>query len=130
MATDIVDYPRQGFSCAGSILSSALQYLRKANEISHAASSFGGGIGRSDLCGLFTGGHMAIGIAAGMIHKDVKPRQQYAREISHKYWDWWESLAPIHCKDLRPKYDKEGYTRMLQRVAVKVEELIKPAVSG
>ena len=130
LAEDILHYPEQGLSCAGSVLTSALKYLGKGNEISHTASSFGGGIGRSDLCGLLTGGHMAIGVAAGMIHKDVKPRQQYAREISNQYWDWWESLAPIHCKDLRPKYDKEGYARMLQRVAVKVGELIKPAVSA
>lgn len=129
MATDILNYAEQGFSCAGSILSSSLIFLGKCDEISHVASSFGGGIGRSDLCGLLTGGHMAIGVSSGMIHKDVKSRQKYAREISNKFWDWWGSLAPIHCNELRKKYDKEGYSRMIQRVAIKVEELIKPALS-
>ena len=128
MATDILNYPKQGFSCAGSIVSCSLTYLGKRDEISHVASSFGGGLGRSDLCGLLTGGHMAIGVASGMIYKDVKQRQKYSREISNKFWDWWESLAPIHCNELRPKYDKEGYARMIQRVALRVEELIKPAL--
>lgn len=129
MANNILDYPEKGFSCASSILSSAITYLGKCDEISHTASSFGGGIGRGDLCGLLTGGHMAIGVCAGMIHNDIKQRQGYAREISNKYWDWWESLAPIHCKELHPKYDTDGFNRVLQRVAVKLEELIKPAVS-
>ena len=127
MAKDILNYPGQGFSCAGSILACAVKFLDKPQEISHAASSFGGGIGRSDLCGLLSGGHMAIGISAGMIHSEVKQRQKYAREISNQYWDWWESRAPIHCKELKTKYDREGYLRMIQRVALKIEELIKPA---
>lgn len=129
MAADIVNYPKKGMNCSGSILSASLKYLGKNHEIAHAASSFGGGIGRADLCGLFTGGHMAIGVAAGMIHQDIKQRQKAAREISNQYWDWWESLAPIHCKDLRPQYDNEGYARMIQRVALKMEELIKLALS-
>ena len=83
MAGDILNYPEQGFNCAGSILACSLAFLGKSEDISHVASSFGGGLGRSDLCGLLTGGHMAIGVAAGMI----------------------------------------------QRVAMKVEELIKPAVT-
>jgi C_GCAxxG_C_C family probable redox protein len=128
MAADILDYPKQGFSCAGSILTCSLAFLGRYDEISHVASSFGGGIGRSDLCGLLTGGHMAIGVSAGMIHKDVKERQKYAREISNKYWDWWKSMAPIHCSELKPQYDREGYARMIQRVALKIEELIKPAL--
>ncbi len=128
MAKNILNYPEQGFSCASSILSCSLKFLGKPQEISHTASSFGGGIGRSDLCGLLTGGHIAIGVSAGMIHSDVKQRQKYAREISNQYWDCWESIAPIHCKQLRSKYDREGYLRMLQRIAVKIEELIKPAL--
>jgi len=128
MATDILNYPGQGFSCAGSILASSLAFLGKSEEIVHVASSFGGGLGRSDLCGLLTGGHMAIGVSAGMIHKEVKERQNYARKVSNVYWDWWKSRAPIHCGDLRSKYDSEGYPRMLQRVALKVEELIHPAL--
>jgi len=129
MATDILNYPKQGFNCAGSIIASALTYLGKSDEISHVTASFGGGIGRADLCGLLTGAHMAIGVASGLMHKDVKQRQKYAREISNKFWDWWEALAPIHCKELRPKYDQAGYSRMIQRVALKVAELIKPALS-
>lgn len=126
MAKYILNYPKQGFSCAGSILSSSLKFLEKNEEISHAASSFGGGIGHGDLCGLFTGAHMAIGISAGIVHKDVKERQKYAKEVSAKFWDWWESKAPIHCKELRSQYDSAGFARMLQRVALQVEELIKP----
>ena len=129
MATDILNYPKQGFSCAGSILSCSLKFLGKSEEISHVSSSFGGGIGRFDLCGLLTGGHMAIGVSSGIIHKDVKERQKYARTVSNMYWDWWELYAPIHCEQLRPSYDSEGYSRMIQRVALKVEELIKPSLS-
>ncbi|MBN2029519.1 C_GCAxxG_C_C family protein [bacterium] len=129
MAVDILNYPGQGFSCARTIIYCALHFLGKSDEIGHAASSFGGGLGRSDLCGLLTGGHMAIGVAAGMIHEGVTQRQRYAREVSNQFWDWWEPLAPIHCRELKPKYDQEGYSRMIQRVALKVEELIKPALS-
>ena len=33
-------------------------------------------------------------------------------------------MSPIHCADMRSKYDAKGFERMMLRVAVKVEELI------
>jgi len=106
-----------------------LKYLDLNDNISHTASSFGTGIGRADLCGLLTGGHMAVGAAAGIIHKKPKIRQIYAGNLSSQFRNWWMERAQIHCSKLRPHHDRAGYSRMIQRIALKIEELVGPVRS-
>jgi len=114
----------KGYSCAESILLAALRYLKKPEEYLHSAASFGGGMTQSDLCGYLTGGIMALGNAAGAHHKDRKIMKAQAGKMTKEYWKWWESWAPLHCYQLRPKYDKGGSINMKKRVAAKIEELI------
>ena len=124
MAKEIVKRPAKGFSCAGAILASALKYMDKPENIADAAAAFGGGIGHKDLCGFLTGGIMAIGIAAGMKHKERKEMKAHARKLTKEFWAWWKSMAPLHCHELSPNYNKEGFYNMAKRVAVKIETLI------
>lgn len=125
MAKEMVKLPGQGFNCAESIFLAGLKYLKKPGDYVQAAAAFGGGMGHFDLCGLLTGGFMALGVAAATYYSDRKKMKAQARMMSKEYWKWWESWAPIHCYQLRTKYDKAGYKNMARRVAAKVEELIK-----
>jgi C_GCAxxG_C_C family probable redox protein len=125
IAKEIEKLPTQGFSCAESILLATLKYLKKPEDYVHAAASFGGGMGHYDLCGLLTGGFMALGIAAGTYHSDRKKMKAQAGKMTKEYWKWWQSWAPLHCYQLRTRYDRFGYINMTRRVAAKVEELIK-----
>jgi len=129
LAQEIVGVREEGNNCAESVLTAVVRVLDRPEEIAHVAAPFGGGIGRFDLCGLLTGGHMALGLAAGMVHSDSAKFKSLARELSAKYWKWWTAWAPIHCHELRPNYDSEGFERMLQRVAAKIEQLIEPALT-
>lgn len=115
----------KGYSCAESILLAALKYLKKPGEFLHSAAAFGGGMGHFDLCGFLTGGFMALGNAAAAHHKDRKTMKARASKMSGEYWNWWESWAPIHCYQLKPKYNKDNFVNMKKRVAAKIEELIK-----
>ena len=115
----------KGYNCAESILLAALKYLKKPEELLHSAAAFGGGMGHYDLCGLLTGGFMALGITANTYHKDRKKMKILLGKMTKEYWKWWESWAPLHCYQLRPKYDKDGYLNMKKRTAAKIEELIK-----
>ncbi|UCH95520.1 MAG: C_GCAxxG_C_C family protein [Candidatus Aminicenantes bacterium] len=126
MAKEIVTL--EGYNCAESILLAALKYLKKPEEFLHSAAAFGGGMGHYDLCGLLTGGFMALGIAAGTHHQDRKEMKSQAKKMTKEYWNWWESWAPLHCYQLKPKYDKDVYINMKKRVAAKIEELIKKGV--
>jgi len=90
-----------------------------------AAAGFGGGMGRRDLCGLLTGGIMTIGFAGGKIHDNRDSMRGYVRAATGEYWSWWESRAPLHCRELRDQYNgTTEYLRMCKRVAVKLEDLI------
>ena len=114
-----------GYNCAESILLAALKYLKKPGEFLYSAAAFGGGMGHYDLCGLLTGGFMALGNAAGFHHKDRKKMKARLGKMTKEYWNWWESWAPLHCYQLKPKYDKDTYINMQKRAAAKIEELIK-----
>jgi hypothetical protein len=129
MAKDIENYAGKGYSCAESIYVVSLNALDRPEEWLHAAAVFGGGLGKRDLCGLLTGGMMAIGVAGGKLHPNRKDAKDWAREASSSYWDWWESMAPLHCRDLRTKYEgKDEYLRMCKRAAFKIEQLIEQAI--
>jgi len=130
MAGDMENYLGKGYSCAGMILLVSLRYLGKPEEWVHAAAAFGGGMGRGDLCGLLSGGMMAIGFASGMLNPDdLKALHRDAREWSNIYWDWWQQWGPVHCRTLKNQYKgPDEFLRMGKRVAVKIESLTKPAV--
>lgn len=129
LAKDIENYAGKGYSCAESMFIVSLRFLEKPEECVHAAAAYGGGLGKGDLCGLLTGGMMGIGIAGGKMHENRLQMKKTVRDLSNEFWAWWESWAPIHCRDLRKEYEgKEEYLRMCKRVSVKMEELIKPAI--
>ena len=66
-------------SCAESIFASALKYLGQPENMVHAAGGFGGGLNHYDLCGLLTGGIMAIGVAAGMENSDNEEKKRIGK---------------------------------------------------
>jgi C_GCAxxG_C_C family probable redox protein len=120
----------KGCSCAESVLLAALRHLEQPEEFLHSAAAFGGGMGHRDLCGLLTGGFMALGNAAAVQHEDRGRMKARAKRMTDEYWRWWQTLAPIHCRELKPLYDKDGYVNMKKRVAMKIEELIEEEKRG
>jgi len=113
-------------SCAEKVLLSTVRSFRKPDKLACFAASFGGGIQRYDLCGMLTGGFMSIGLAGEELYTDPEQRSAFVRKATREYWEWWEAYAPIHCHELRPRYswDPDGYNRMLQRVALKLDEVL------
>ncbi len=128
MAQDVPNYMGKGLGCAEICLAASCKFMGVQDEWLDAAAVFSGGMGKGDLCGLLTGGLMAIGIAAGRLHEARTELKQYARPLKDEYWDWWTSRGPLHCADLRTRYEgTEQFLRMTQRAAAKVEQLIEPA---
>jgi hypothetical protein len=128
MAQDVPSYMGQGLGCAEICLASSCKYMGVSDEWVDAAAVFSGGFGKGDLCGLLTGGLMAMGIAAGKLHEGRAELKQFARPLKDDYWDWWTARGPVHCAELRQRYDgSEEFIRMTQRAAAKVEKLIEPA---
>lgn len=126
MAKDLDDYFGKGFNCAESALVVALRFLKKPEELAWAASGFGGGLGRKDLCGFLTAGAMAIGVYAGSLQQERKASKDLCGRRVAELWEWWAATAPLHCSEIR-----EGRTdfRVCQRLgrlaAAKVEQLIR-----
>jgi C_GCAxxG_C_C family probable redox protein len=126
MAKDLLNYYKNGYNCAESMLYVALKFMKKPKKLFWAASGFGGGIGHKDLCGFLTGGVMAIGLSVG----DLKVSRDEARKICTKkvdeYWKWWASLAPYRCSGIKTEgRTSEVCKRVGRLAAARVEGLIK-----
>ncbi len=75
------------------------------------------------------GGIMACGLAAGSRHSDQGMKSKYAMDLVGKYWAWWLERASLNCGEIRPNCFGEGYPRMYNRAAAKIEEILAKAAA-
>ena len=129
MAQEIAGLNGQGYPCSEMILLAALRRFGLPENHLDAAAVFGGGVGKRDLCGLLTGGLMAIGFATGEKYADRAQVHQVGRTASNAYWDWWLTRGDLHCMGYGTTHESsEEFVRMCQRVAVKLEEVMTEVV--
>lgn len=125
MAQEIAGLNGQGYPCSEMILLASLRRFNLPENHLDAAAVFGGGVGKRSLCGLLTGGLMAIGIAAGQKYADRDQVHTLGRTASNAYWDWWLTRGDLNCMGPGTEHENsEEFVRMCQRTAVKVEEVI------
>jgi len=125
MAAEIAGLNGQGYPCSEMILLAALRRFDLPENHLDAAAVFGGGIGKRSLCGLLTGGLMAIGFAVGTRYQDRSQVHQVGRRASNDLWDWWLTRGDLNCMGPGTEHENsEEFVRMCQRVAVKAEEVI------
>jgi hypothetical protein len=128
MAQDVLNYAGHGYGCAECSYMVGLRYMGEPEERLSAAGVLSGGFSQGDLCGFLTGSMLAIGVAAGKLHKDRESMRAFSRPLAKEYWEWWESRGPLHCSDLRELYaGDEEFFRVGQRAVAKLEDLIAPA---
>lgn len=126
MAQDLENYFGKEYSCAESLLLVSLRYLGKPENLVWAACGFGGGMYQRDLCGVLTGGFMAIGFSVGMLKKDRKESKEICGQFVRQYWKWWTSQAPIHCSEIiKPGTSLRVCRRLGLLASAKVEDMIK-----
>jgi C_GCAxxG_C_C family probable redox protein len=129
MAQEIAGLNGKGYPCSEMILLAALRRFDLGENHLDAAAVFGGGVGKRDLCGLLTGGLMAIGFAAGEKFSDRRQVHQVGRTASNAYWDWWVTRGDVHCMGYGTAHENsEEFVRMCQRTAVKLESVLKEVV--
>jgi hypothetical protein len=125
MAQAMASLHGQGYPCSEMMLLVGLRGAGLPDHHLDAAAVFGGGVGKRDLCGLLTGGLMAIGFAAGKKYSDRAEVHRVGRRASNAYWDWWTSRGDLHCMGPGTEHqDAESFLRMTQRTAVKLEEVL------
>ena len=125
LAQEIAALNGKGYPCSEMILLASLRRFDLPENHLDAASVFGGGIGKRSLCGLLTGGLMAIGIAAGHTYSDRGQVHTLGRTASKAYWDWWTSRGDLNCMGPGTEHENpEEFIRMCQRAALKVEEIV------
>ena len=98
-----------------------------ALDVVAAATGFGGGMGRKDLCGYVTGGVMAIGLFCGAAKGSDKAARQKCGRLTKEYLDWWTASTPLHCGDIKQpcgfqlmgKNASEFLQKMFEREAAK-----------
>ncbi len=105
MAGWTAQHLNEGYWSADSLLLSALKYMKKPEDIVSAATGFGGGMGRKDLCGYVTGGVMAIGLFSGAAKGGDKAGRQKCQRLTKEYLDWWASGNPLHCGEIKQPCD-------------------------
>ncbi len=126
LAQDLLNCLHNGYSCAESMWMVSLKFLGKSKKLVWIASGFGGGMRHRDLCGFLTGGLMAIGLSSGKLKMEREAARAICEKKVKEYWQWWTSMAPLHCSEIRTE-DRTSKTcvRLGQLASVKVEELIK-----
>jgi hypothetical protein len=125
MAREIATFQGQGYPCSEMILLAALRRFDLPEDHLPAAAVFGGGVGKRDLCGLLTGGLMAIGFSAADLHSDRAEMHRAGRVASNQYWEWWLTRGDLHCMGSGTAHQTpEEFRRMCQRCAVKLEEVM------
>lgn len=125
MAGEISALMGKGYPCSEMILLSALRRFNLPENHLDAAAVFGGGVGKRDLCGLLTGGLMAIGILAGDKHEDRGRVHEVGRVASNAYWDWWLTRGDLHCMGPGTVHEgSEEFLRMCQRAALRLEKVM------
>jgi C_GCAxxG_C_C family probable redox protein len=129
LAQVISDLNGRGYPCSEMILLAALRRFELPENHLDAAAVFGGGVGKRDLCGLLTGGLMAIGLVAGRKYEDRAQVHRVGRAASNVYWDWWVSRGDLHCMGYGTAHENsEEFVRMCQRAAVALERVILEVV--
>ena len=125
MAKDMANFFGKGYSCAESLFMVALRHMKKPKELVWAASGFGGGMYHRNLCGFLTAGIMSIGVRAGMLETERKEAKEQCKQWVKAYWEWWTSLAPLDCSEIRTEGTSSKVCRRLgQLAAAKTQELI------
>lgn len=131
MAQEIAGLHGKGYPCSEMILLAALHRFNLDENYLDAAAVFGGGAGKRDLCGLLTGGLMAIGFVAGQKYEDRAIVHQVGRQASNAYWNWWITRGDLHCMGPGTEHkEPEEFLRMTQRTAVKLEEVLGVLMDG
>ena len=83
-------------------------------------------MGHQDLCGFLTAGIMAIGLYAGTLKTDKKDAKALCGRKVKEYWDYWTSIAPLHCAEIREgRKDFKVCHRLGQLASARLEELLK-----
>jgi len=92
----------KGYNCAQSVLLTMFEHWNGENElIPKIATAFGGGIGRcGSVCGVLTGGVMALGIRYGTNEPSVENRLK-AYELAQKFYKQFERQhGSVLCREL------------------------------
>jgi C_GCAxxG_C_C family probable redox protein len=130
MAKELMEYFGKGYSCAESILMVSLKHLELSEDLVWAACGFGGGMGKRDLCGLLTGGIMSLGLASGTIQEEKSEAKRLCGVAVDKYWKWWQSQAPLKCRDIRPPGTSSKVCVRLGKLATAEAELLIEEMRG
>lgn len=112
MAMEIDSYFGRGYSCSEAILLVALRRLALPENQVWAATAFGGGLGRKDLCGFLTGAMMAFGLASGKLTLERAEAKKVCAAAGREFWSWWQENYPLHCREILP----DGADRVVCRI--------------
>jgi hypothetical protein len=106
----------------------AMRFLKKPENLTWVAAAFGGGLNNGDLCGFLTAGHMAVGVYAGDLKLERRAAKNICNQKSREFWQWWLSMAPLRCAEIREgRTDLKVCHRLGRLAAAKIENLIRPA---
>ncbi|MEN3202136.1 MAG: C-GCAxxG-C-C family protein [Atribacterota bacterium] len=138
-----VEYHRQGFNCAESVLLGLCDHLGIENSlIPRIATGFGGGIGHTgNICGAITGAVMALGIRFGRENpqdKDSRDRlyllvETFLKEIEETlgYLDCLNLIGVrLNTKEGLERYREENLRLKCQQIVETVENIARRYLRG
>lgn len=128
MARDLDNFFGKGYSCAESGLAVGLRFLKKPEDLVWFACGFGGGLYQQDLCGFLTAGAMVLGVHAGTLTLERAAARRACGGRVREYWQWWTSVAPVHCREIREGHaDLKVCNRLGRLACARLESLMAKA---
>lgn len=123
-------FSQKKFNCAESIL---LSFLKEEDQqLVRLATPFGGGVGGSkDLCGILTGGVLAIGYLLGRLDGEDQDSKFNAYDKAHDYYLWFEENHCTTCQKILPgnfRDHKEVCFRVLKGAVKYLEVILEEAL--
>jgi len=102
VSAEAVGFFKEGYNCAQSILLAMQKFWKIKKPLEpKVASAFGGGIGRSgSVCGVLTGGVIAIGLKYGTDNPSAEEREKVYSLALKFYNTFRKDCGSVLCREL------------------------------
>ena len=117
-----------GMNCSEAILSAFLEAMGEDKELMRMATPFGAGVGcMRDLCGILTGGQMAVGLRFGRQNEADLQIKEKCYEAAADFYRWFETNFKCRCSEIITE-NFSGHTNkcldIIEKSAEKIAQLI------
>ncbi len=122
------EYLNKGYNCAEATLLSLIEDNAPLDLIK-VSTPFGGGIGATrGVCGIVTGGSMAIGYYFGRNNPEDLDTKKLNYKLTRQLLDYVKNKYPVDCRDIVVTDDFKGHTEVCLNIIENVVSFLRELI--